>query len=58
MEARVNRSPNYRDLTTPPCPRVSESKPNLSKAEVRVLIAEIKIRLDMIETAYEAMEEN
>lgn len=54
---RSSSSPNYWDSTPVPSIQVSEMNRPLSEAEVRVLVAEIKIRLDMIEMSYSARDE-
>ena len=47
---------NYTEIAPLMPPSVREStSPNLSKAEVRVLVGEIKVRLEMIQSAFENM---
>jgi len=48
---------NYNEINSALSPRLAESGGTLSKAEVRVLVGEIKVRLDMIQMAFENLYE-
>ena len=54
-EPPTQRLLSYESIPQKPSLKVREKAPTLTKAEVSVLIGEIKVRLDLIQSSFEGM---
>lgn len=54
-EPQSQRLLSYEAIPETPQIKVREKGPTLSKAEVKVLIGEIKVRLDLLQSSFEGM---